>query len=270
VNVVSPKGPSHYSSNTNTISKATVAKIAIWGFVILDLVLAWVGFTAWPELTWLSLGVVAYAWATNIAAPFTRTGSKDNLPTRVAKMARALASLSAPIVAAVVVNTPVSYQQGASVLACLLGASSVLGYMGKALKFKEFLISLLMSVAIGVVAYALPEPPRTEPPPSLEHNPNTDVKLVIRTILPEGRTEPLFDVSHTCFAILPSTWFQDRPLVYLGIAIQTMENERQCEVPYSPLGYVVEYQEGRNPGVEVEVKGLLPGATSDVVIAVAR
>jgi hypothetical protein len=117
-------------------------------------------------------------------------------------------------------------------------------------------------------------PPRSSPPPKFEHDVKTDVKLKIKLQTIEGRRQRTSDIGFSCFAILPNTWFTTRPLVYLTVASTAIEADPEVDLPYSPLGYVIEahVDDGHigKPGfAEVEVTRVYPGESRVVVINAA-
>ena len=191
-------------------------------------------------------------------ALFKTKSVEGNLFTRAGAMTRTLAAFGAPVVAAAVVNIPqITYRQGAGFLAVRLSASTIMLALGKAADMKEALANLAVCTAIAVAVYALPAPPRSSPPPKFEQDIQTDVKLKIKLQTGEGKPQRTDRIGYSVFAILPDTWFTARPLFYLGVATTAIEAEPEVELPYSPLGYVIEAhvdgRTGKPSFAEVEV-----------------
>ena len=264
---------SRYSTSSRTTSRSQfIYRLVILGLVTLNVVLVWQGLGSWPELTLLALGLIGLTWVMNKFAPFKPRIVEENLFTRGGTLARRIAAYGAPLVAAAVVNIPqLTFQQGAGFLAALLGASTLLLGLGKALKAAAILANLAVCAAIAVAIYVLPEPPGTSPRPKFEFDAQTDVTFKISLQTFEGDPHRNYDIGFTCFAILPETWFTTRPLVFLTVASTAVEAEPEVKLPFSPLGYVVSAHEDAGrlgaPGfAEVEVTDVFPGESRDVVI----
>jgi len=269
-------GDNKITGPRTTLSRiAAVTRIATFSLMGLDVVLSLYGFSGWPELTLLSLGLIGVMWALNNFKALRPRSTEDNRFTRAGKKTRAIVALGSPVVAALIVYSPITYAQGAGFLGLLAGASTVLLALGKALDLKALLAGLAVSAAIFTAAYALPEPPRTTPRRTFEHDIDTDAKLKITLVTPDGQERSADGIGFSCFAILPKTWFTARPLVFVGSAIININGEREADLPYSPLGYVVEAHEDESsigkPGfAEAEVTGVLPGQTREVRISAPR
>jgi hypothetical protein len=247
-----------------------------FGLMVTAIILSFLGLGAWPELTLLAVAMSGLTWVMSNLSPFKTKPVEGNRFTRAGAVVRTLAAFGAPLVAAVVVNIPqISYRQGATFLAALLGASSIMLALGKALDLKAALANLALCAAIAVAVNALPVPPRSSPPPKFEHDIKTDVKLKIKLQTAKGKRQESAIIGYSCFAIMPNTWFTTRPLVYLTVASTFIKAEPEVELPYSPLGYVIDAHldsEGiSKPGFsEVEVTKVFPGESRDVVVTDLR
>jgi hypothetical protein len=263
---------SRHISSARAISRsAFIYRLLVLGLVTMNVVLVWQGLGSWPEVTLLALGVIGLTWVMSKFAPFKPRIIENNFLTRAGTLARKIAAYGAPVVAAAVVNIPqLTFQQGAGFLATLLGASTIMLALGKAMDATAFLANVAACTALAVAIYVLPEPAGTSPRPSFSHDVQTDVTLRILLQTMEGNPAETFDVGYSCFAIIPDTWFTKRPLVLLTIASTAIDDEPVVEIPFSPLGYVIKaHEDGRlgAPGfAKAEVTDVFPGESRDVVI----
>ena len=211
---------SRHISSARAISRSEfIYRLIILGLVTLNVVLVWQGLGSWPELALLTLGLIGLTWVISEFAPFKPRIVEDNFLTRAGTLARRIAAYGAPIVAAAVVNIPqLTFQQGAGFLTAMLGASTLLLGLGKALNATALLANVAVCAALAVAIYILPEPPGTSPLPNFEHDVQTDVTLKVMHQTLDGNPQRAYDVGYSCFAIMPRTWFTKRPLVLLTIA----------------------------------------------------
>lgn len=246
--------------------------------MVADCVLTFVGVFAWPELAFFAIGIIGLAWAMSNFSPFkTKEGAEDNKFTRIGSMAKTYAAVGAPAVAfAVAVFPAITYRLGAGVLDVLLIVGTVILGIGKALDIKAIIASLSLCAVLAVAVIAGPPPGNSGPFLRFEADPATDVKLTFKLERPAGQSNaPRQIIGYSCFAILPQTWFKERPFVYLNLASTYYDSEPEVELPYSPLGYVIKARvdDVRVDGpviAEVEVKNVVPLESRDVVIKIQK